>query len=50
MNKTRKEYYCIIARSFSHHPKTQGNDENILYLDAGDLASWHRKCHKSKGG
>ena len=50
MNKTRKEYYCIIARSFSPHPKKQGNDENILYLDAGDLASWHQKCHQSKEG
>ncbi|MCX6700222.1 MAG: ATP-binding protein [Methanomicrobiales archaeon] len=46
MGKTRKEYYCIIARSFSPPQKKQENDENTLYLDTGDLASWHQKCHQ----
>ena len=47
MDKTRKEYYCIIARSFSPHSRKRENDENTLYLDAGDLASWHQRCHKT---
>jgi hypothetical protein len=46
MDTTRKEYYCIIARTFSPHSKKQENNENILYLDAGDLALWHQRCHK----
>jgi len=50
MDKNRKEYYCIIARSFSLHPKNQENNENTLYLDAGDLASWHQRCHKTSNG
>jgi len=47
MEKTRKEYYCIIARTFSPHSRKQEKIENILYLDAGELASWHQRCQKT---
>jgi len=45
MDKSRKEYYCIVARSFSPMPVKLENDENTLYLDAGDLMAWHQRCH-----
>jgi len=44
-DKNRKEYYGIIARSFSPNSRTQEDNGHILYLDAGDLASWHLRCH-----
>jgi len=47
MDKTRKEYYCIIARSFSPRSRTLKNNENTLYLDAGDLALWHQRSRKA---
>lgn len=46
MDKTRKEYYCIIARSFLSQSREQENDENTLILDAEDLALWHQRCQK----
>ncbi|MFA5331422.1 MAG: ATP-binding protein [Methanoregula sp.] len=45
MDKSRKEYYCIVARSFSLRPEKQETSENTLYLDIGDLETWHRQCH-----
>jgi AAA+ ATPase superfamily predicted ATPase len=45
MNKSRKDYYCIVARSFSLQSGKPENDENTLYLDAGDLEVWHQRCH-----
>ncbi len=47
MDKNRKEYYCIIARSFSPPSRKQKNDKTILTLDVGDLALWHQRCHKT---
>lgn len=47
MDKTRKEYYCIIARTFSPHSKRQDTDNNTFYLDAADLALWHQRCHET---
>jgi AAA+ ATPase superfamily predicted ATPase len=47
MNTTRKEYYCIIARSFLPRSRKQENRENVLYLDARDLVEWHQRCHTS---
>jgi hypothetical protein len=44
MDKTRKEYYCIVARSFLSRQKKHKTDENVQYLDAEDLALWHRQC------
>ena len=44
MDKNRNEYYCIVARSFLPRQKKHKTDEKILYLDAGDLALWHRQC------
>jgi hypothetical protein len=47
MDKSRNEYYCIVARSFSHRPEKQENNENTLFLDIGDLEAWHRQCQTS---
>ncbi|MFA5269910.1 MAG: hypothetical protein WC379_18245 [Methanoregula sp.] len=47
MNVTRKEYYCIIARSFLPRSRTQMNRENVLYPEARDLVEWHQRCHTS---
>ncbi|MEN6609894.1 MAG: ATP-binding protein, partial [Methanoregulaceae archaeon] len=46
MSKTRKEYYCIVARSFSHRPEKEASQEQILYLDINDLALLHTQCRK----
>jgi len=50
MDKTRKEYFCIVARSFLPHPVKQETDKNTLYLDAGDLEAWHQRCHTTERG
>jgi len=50
MDKNRKEYYCIVARSFSSRPKKEENNEKILYLDAEDLVLWHQRCHNNNTG
>lgn len=38
----RREYYAIIARSFS----VRCDDPAVLCLDATDLAAYHRQCRK----
>ncbi len=45
MTSSRKEFYCIVARSFFPGTKNLKKEENVLYLDSQDLVSWHQQCH-----
>jgi len=43
-NEDRREYFCIVARSFSVRCDGADHDDSILCLDADDLARLHRQC------
>lgn len=40
----RREYYCIVARSFL--PQSVPKDDSAIFLDAGRSMEWHTRCRR----